>query len=100
MFYQNIFEYMNMSINGVNSLKMIMIKGQDIAVGKYMKFLDGTKIIPRIEYPNLEYFCDSVYTSYSEYIYDNDTNNKISKCGIKNAKKVYYFCYNWYNTFR
>ena len=50
--------------------------------------------------PNLYEFCDSVYTSYLEYIYDNDTNNKIIKCGIKNAKKMNDFCYNWYNSFK
>ena len=50
--------------------------------------------------PNLDDFCDSVFTAYSEYIYNNDTNNKIGKCGITNAKKMYNFCYNLYNTFR
>ena len=54
----------------------------------------------KLEYPNLEFFCESVYASYSEYLYDNDTKNLISKCGIKNAKKMYDFCSNWYNTFR
>ena len=50
--------------------------------------------------PNLEDFCDSVYTAYYEYIYDNDTNNKIGNCGIQNVSKINNFCYNWYNTFR
>ena len=31
--------------------------------------------------PNLYDFCDSVYTAYFEYTYNNDTNNKIGKCG-------------------
>ena len=50
--------------------------------------------------PNLYEFCDSVYTAYFQYVYENDTNNKIGKCGMENATKFYDFCYNWYNTFR
>ena len=52
------------------------------------------------EIPKLDYFCDSVYTSYLEYIYNNVTNNKIIKCGIKNIKKMHDFCSNWYNSIR
>ena len=54
----------------------------------------------KFNYPRLDDFCDSVYTAYSEYIYNNDSNNKIGKCGFNNSKKMYNFCYNWYNTFR
>ena len=50
MFYQNIFEYMNMSINEEKSIKMIMNGGHDITVDKFMNFLDGLKILPRNEY--------------------------------------------------
>lgn len=49
---------------------------------------------------NLEDFCESAYAAYFEYIYDNDTNNKIGNCGIENISKINNFCYNWYNTFR
>ena len=49
---------------------------------------------------SLHIFCDSVFTSYFEYIYGNDTTNRIGKCGKENAQKFYDFCFNWYNSFR
>jgi len=49
---------------------------------------------------SLHVFCDSVFTAYYEYEYGNDTNNKIGKCGKDNAKKMYQFCYDWFNTFK
>ena len=58
MFYilfQHIFEYMNMSINRKNSLKMIMIGGQRTTIDKFMNFFDGMKIIPRNEYPHFAF---------------------------------------------
>ena len=50
--------------------------------------------------PNTAIFCDSVFTSYFEYVYGNDTENKIGKCGRESADKMYNFCVNHYNTFR
>ena len=50
--------------------------------------------------PNTAIFCDAVFTSYFEYAYGNDTENKIGKCGRENADKMYNFCVNHYNTFR
>ena len=50
--------------------------------------------------PNLYDFCDSVYTAYFEYTYNNDINNKIGKCGNEIPKKLHDFCYECYNTFR
>ena len=49
--------------------------------------------------PNINGFCDSVYTAYFEYTYGNDTNNKIGKCGNENPKKFHDFCYEYFNTF-
>ena len=50
--------------------------------------------------PDLNKFCDSVFSCYFEYIYGNDTNNKIGICGKENVKKIYNFCYNRFNSFR
>ena len=50
--------------------------------------------------PEVYGFCDSVYTAYFEYVYNNDINNQIGKCGSENAIKMYDFCYQWFNTFR
>ena len=50
--------------------------------------------------PYFHIFCDSVYTAYFEYTYNNDINNKIGKCGSEIPKKLYDFCYEWYNSFR
>lgn len=50
--------------------------------------------------PELGNFCDSVFTAYFEYIYNNDTENKIGKCGKDKADKMHQFCYDCYNTFK
>lgn len=50
--------------------------------------------------PNPGYFCDSVFTAYFEYIYSNDTENKIGKCGKDKADKMNKFCFDFYNTFK
>ena len=55
MFYQNIFNYMNKSINGSTPLKMIMIGGHENTLDKFMNFLDGLKIIERTEYPHFAF---------------------------------------------
>ena len=113
-------KYLHIIKNGLDYLNLFHLNDKEHEImDKYIRFCNKRKLTENymenfkneiypilknyygiLEYPNLEYFCDSVYTSYSEYIYDNDTNNKISKCGIKNAKKMHDFCYNWYNTFR
>ena len=48
---------------------------------------------------SLLYFCDSTFSAYYEYIYNNDTNNKIGKCGFKNVTKIFNYCLNRYNYF-
>ena len=48
---------------------------------------------------SLHFFCDSTFSAYYEYIYNNDTKNKIGKCGMKNITKIYDFCLNWHNSF-
>ena len=50
--------------------------------------------------PKLYFFCDSVIPNYVEYIYGNDTDNMIGKCGKENATKMYNFCFEYFNTFR
>jgi hypothetical protein len=45
-------------------------------------------------------FCDSMISHYFEYIYDNETNNIISRCSSENIKKFYDFCIEYYDSFR
>ena len=49
---------------------------------------------------SLHVFCDNTISSYYQYTYENDTENKIGKCGKETANKIYQFCYDWYNSFR
>ena len=50
--------------------------------------------------PSHHGFCDSAIAAYFEYMYGNDTNNKIGKCGSENATKFHDVCFNRYNTYR
>ena len=50
--------------------------------------------------PNLYDFCDSVFTSYFEYVYSNRTDNKIGRCGRESADKMYDFCIKTYDEYR
>ena len=54
----------------------------------------------KTEIPKLSHFCDSVNTSYFQYKFGNDTNNKIGLCGEENATKIYDFCLEYYNLWR
>ena len=45
-------------------------------------------------------FCDSMISHYFEYIYNNETNNVISRCSNENIKKFYDFCIEYYDSFR
>ena len=51
-------------------------------------------------YPETYGFCDSVFTAYFKYTYENDTENKIGKCGKENADKLHQFCFNLCNTYK
>ena len=53
--YQNLFEYMNKSINCNSKLKMILVGGHDTTISNFMNFLDGLKIIPRTHFPHYAY---------------------------------------------
>ena len=50
--------------------------------------------------PDANVFCDSVYTAYFKYIYENDINNKIGKCGREKADKMHQFCVNLFDTYK
>ena len=54
----------------------------------------------KTEFPILGLFCDSVYTSYFQYKFGNDTNNKITLCGEENVTKIYNFCFEYFDSFR
>ena len=45
-------------------------------------------------------FCDSIISHYFEYVYNNESNNIISKCSNENIKKFYDFCVEYYDSFR
>ena len=83
---------------------------------KYFEYCDNYKIrrLPNIndifpilaecfgyeKVPNVDAFCDSVIASYFEYTYNNQTNNKIGKCGKESAEKMYQFCVETFDTYR
>ena len=50
--------------------------------------------------PDVGGFCDSVYTAYFQYVYSNETTNKIGKCGREKADKMHEFCVATFDTFR
>ena len=45
-------------------------------------------------------FCDSMISHYFEYVYNNETNNIISRCNRENINKFYNFCIEYYDSFR
>ena len=45
-------------------------------------------------------FCDSIISHYFEYIYDNETNNIISRCSSESINQFYDFCIKYYDSFR
>ena len=49
---------------------------------------------------SLHYFCDSVFSAYYDYEFNNKKDNKIGKCGSETAKKMFDFCDNWFKTFK
>ena len=50
--------------------------------------------------PNIAHFCDSAFAAYFEYTYNNQTNNKIGKCGKESADKLHQFCINTFDTYK
>lgn len=46
------------------------------------------------------FFYDSVITSYFQYIYGNDTKNKIGNCNIEKVRKIYNFVVDNYDSRR
>ena len=49
---------------------------------------------------DIHFFYDSVITSYFEYIYGNDSKNKIGNCSIVNITKIYDYVVDYYNSLR
>jgi len=49
---------------------------------------------------DIHFFYDSVITSYFEYIYGNDSKNKIGNCSIENITKIYDYVVDYYNSLR
>ena len=79
IFYQNLFEYMNNSVNGVNPLKMILIGGHGLNLVPFMNFLDELKIINRSHYPSYAYNIVIELRKYSNDFYLEFYYNDILK---------------------
>ena len=45
-------------------------------------------------------FCDQVFCSYYEYIYESKKSNKISKCKLESIKTINNFCIKYYDSLR
>ena len=77
-------------------------------LAKNYKDIYNSEIFPNIKHCLMENisdsginrFCDSIISHYFEYIYNNETNNIISRCGSESTKKFYDFCVEYYDSFR
>jgi hypothetical protein len=77
-------------------------------LAKNYKDIYNSEIFPNIKHCLMENisdsginrFCDSIISHYFEYIYNNETNNIISRCGSESIKKFYDFCVEYYDSFR
>ena len=79
MLFQNIFKYMNKAINNNNILKMMIIEGYDITIDKFMNFLYGLKIIPRMQYPHYAFTLLIEFKKYNNDFYLEFYYNDILK---------------------
>ena len=77
-------------------------------LAKNYKDIYNSEIFPNIKHCLMENisdsginrFCDSIISHYFEYIYNNETNNIISRCGSESTKKFYDFCVEYYDSLR
>lgn len=51
-------------------------------------------LMENFSYSGMNRFCDSMISHYFEYIYDNETNNIISRCSNENIKNFMIFVLN------
>lgn len=57
-------------------------------------------LMENISDSGINLFCDSIISYYFEYIYNNKTNNIISRCSSENIKQFYDFCVEYLDSFR
>ena len=53
-----------------------------------------------IYFKSIMSFCDDVFSSYYEYIYESKTTNKIGKCGNNTMNRINNFCVKYYDSIR
>ena len=89
-----------------NSIKSCTLRKLEEKKNKKKNFQQyfKSKIIPVFKrcYGNLNYlkkvdFCDNTISAFFDYTYNNNTNNKIGKCGYKTAKFFYDYCIEMYD---
>ena len=73
---------------------------------KYINELE-TDILPifekcygKVNRKKLTPFCDDVFSSYHEYMYESKKTNNIGKCNINFINKLNNFCINYYDSIR
>ena len=110
-------KYLTIVNGGLNFWNVYQINNKDReTLEKYFKFcrIKGKRRLPNIDEifpilkecygvkwaPTVERLCESVFSAYYEYTYDNKTDNKIGKCGKENADKMHDFCVRHYDTLR
>ena len=110
-------KYLTIVNGGLNFWNVYQINNKDReTLEKYFKFcrIKGKRRLPNIDEifpilkecygvkwaPSVERLCESVFSAYYEYTYDNKTDNKIGKCGKENADKMHDFCVRHYDTLR
>ena len=74
---------------------------------KFTKKYFNKKIVPvfnrcykDIKIEKIHLFCDNTISAFFEYKYNNQTDNKIGKCGYQTAKYFYDYCIEFYDSKR
>ena len=75
-------------------------KYKDIYKNEIFPNIKQCHLMKNISDSGIYRFCDSIISHYFQYVYNNESNNIISKCSYENIKKFYDFCVKYYDSFR
>ena len=96
----DIFTYYQSSCQKSRKLSTIQNKDQlvsDFNANIYPLF---KKCYGDIYFKSIMSFCDDVFSSYYEYVYESKTANKIGKCGNTTMNRINNFCVKYYDSIR
>ena len=96
----DIFTYYQSSCQKSRKLSTIQNKDQlvnDFNTNIYPLF---KKCYGDIYFKSIMSFCDDVFSSYYEYVYESKTTNKIGKCGTTTMNRINNYCVKYYDSIR